>query len=243
MHIENMCKAVETMATEINTQLANGSGGYCPNDIPDIADVLKDLSEAVYYSTIVKEMKEAKEEEETLRKNGIDTSMIASRYYNDYRYTNGQYAPSQMGESTYMDYRRGYTMPYYPDDYDPANSFYMNKWRLGDKARYYDGNGSNGNGMSSTGGMSNYGGTRGYDYGTGIAPQYNESRLDKARRYYTETKMNHNSNSQDDKNAKLQSLEEYSKELVSDITDLIKDASPEEKAAMKTRLATLASKI
>lgn len=245
MHIESIKKMMECLSIKANAELENGIENIDANEMGEVIDMIKDLAEAKYYCKITESMEEAKEEEETLKKLGVDTSMIASRYYNDYRYKNGRYAPTPMTEPIYNG-RRGYVMPYYPDEYDPANEFYMNKWRFGTKPRYYDGggamNGSNGN----SSGVSNSGnGMRGYDdgYRREIYPIMSESNYDRARRGYTESKMTHSGNTTEDKTAKLQSLEEYAKELTSDITEMIRDASPEEKSMLKSRIATLASKI
>lgn len=46
-----------------------------------------------------------------------------------------------------------------------------------------------------------------------------------------------------DKNYQLKELENYMKELSSDITEMIADASPEEKQLLKQKMTTLMSKI
>jgi hypothetical protein len=41
----------------------------------------------------------------------------------------------------------------------------------------------------------------------------------------------------------MQELEKYAQELASDVTDMIRDASPEEKTMLQQKIQTLASKI
>lgn len=58
------------------------------------------------------------------------------------------------------------------------------------------------------------------------------------RRMYMEGKEMHN-----DTNSQLRELEAYLQELSSDITEMIKDASPEERATLHQKMTTLANKI
>ena len=66
--------------------------------------MIKDLSEAEYYATITKAMNEADEADimEKLLEYGDDR-----RYYDQYRYANGRFAPKGRGK------RRGYDEPPY----------------------------------------------------------------------------------------------------------------------------------
>lgn len=65
-----------------------------------------------------------------------------------------------------------------------------------------------------------------------------EGRSPMRRRTYMEGKEQHK-----DKNSQLRELEEYLKELSSDITEMVKDASPEERVTLREKMATLANKI
>lgn len=58
------------------------------------------------------------------------------------------------------------------------------------------------------------------------------------RRTYMEGKEKHN-----DPNSQLRELEAYLQELSSDITEMIRDASTEEKATLRQKMTTLANKI
>ena len=65
-----------------------------------------------------------------------------------------------------------------------------------------------------------------------------EGRSGARRRMYMESKMTHQ-----DQSKKIQELENYMRELTSDITEMIQDASPEEKAILQKKINTLASKL
>jgi len=108
---------------------------------------------------------------------------------------------------------------------------------------YYDGRGGNSNGNSSRGnGSSNgIGGRNGYDEYSKYPMEirdYREGRSPISRRGYMEAKEMHK-----DKNTQMQELEKYMQELSSDITEMIMDATPEEKSVLQQRLNTLVTKI
>ena len=70
-----------------------------------------------------------------------------------------------------------------------------------------------------------------------------ESRYDRAKRGYQETKAMHKDNTPESKQHKMKSLEEYTKELAEDITAMVQDMSAEEKNLIRGKLQTLAQKI
>ena len=72
---------------------------------------------------------------------------------------------------------------------------------------------------------------------------HNESRYDKARRGYEESKAMHKDNSPESKQHKMKELENYMKELSTDVTEIIADASQEEKNMLKNKLQVLMQKI
>lgn len=72
---------------------------------------------------------------------------------------------------------------------------------------------------------------------------YREGRSGQSRRGYMEAKEMHNGNTPEDKKMKMQELEKYMHELTTDITEMIGDASPEEKNMLRNKLQTLTSKI
>ena len=130
-----------------------------------------------------------------------------------------------------------YTTPYYNKMYPD----YRDMERTGGYMYYPTG----GNGGSMNGGSNggNSGGSRGgRSYYTempdimGRDPR--EGRSPMRRRMYMEGKEMHN-----DPNSQLRELEAYLQELSSDITEMIKDASPEERATLHQKMTTLTSKI
>ena len=72
---------------------------------------------------------------------------------------------------------------------------------------------------------------------------HSESRYDRARRGYEESKAMHKGNTAEDKQHKMKELENYMKELSTDVTDMISDMSTEEKSLMKQKMQVLMQKI
>ena len=70
-----------------------------------------------------------------------------------------------------------------------------------------------------------------------------EGRSGQSRRSYMESKEIHRGNSAEEKQKKMKELERYMNELASDITEMISDASPEEKNLLKSKLTNLSTKI
>ena len=64
-----------------------------------------------------------------------------------------------------------------------------------------------------------------------------DDRSSMSKRRYMDGKM-HN-----DKATQMKELEQYTQELASDLTDMVKDATPEEKQLLQQKIAMLAQKI
>lgn len=164
---------------------------------------------------IVESMKEA-ENDDNMRAIEMYEDYPERRYYDNYRYkTSGRFAPK--GKGSYMP-RRGYDEP-------PYYRMNPDMYREHDPEYYRD--------MDKN--------TKGVMYYT--EPITTESRYDKAKRGYEESKMAHKENTPEHKQAKLKDLEMYLKELSEDVTQLIADATPEERAMVKTKMQTLTQKI
>lgn len=117
--------------------------------------------------------------------------------------------------------------PEYPRDMDRDNG-----------RMYYSGNGSsNGSSNGNSGGNnSRGGGTRGYD---GMEMRdYREGRSPMSRRTYMEGKQMHHA-----KDVQMKELEKYLQELSQDVTEMVQDASPEEKQMLQQKISILATKI
>ena len=130
-----------------------------------------------------------------------------------------------------------YTTPYYNKMYPD----YRDMERTGGYMYYPTG--GNSGGMSGGSNSENSSGNRGgRSYYTempdimGRDPR--EGRSPMRRRMYMEGKEMHN-----DPNSQLRELEAYLQELSSDITEMIKDASPEERATLHQKMIMLANKI
>lgn len=113
-----------------------------------------------------------------------------------------------------------YNTKMYPDYYRDAERYngYM----------YYTGGGN--------GGGNNAGSNTAYY--TEMARDPRQGRSPMRRRMYMEGKESHN-----DPKSQLNELEAYLQELSTDITEMIKDASPEERATLHQKMTMLANKI
>ena len=127
-------------------------------------------------------------------------------------------------------------MKYIPYDYD--RDMDRNNGRM-----YYDGypisgayNNNRGNSSSGSNGISSG------SYSERELPielrDYREGRSGRSRRTYMEAKEMHQ-----DKSVYLKELEKYMTELSQDITEMIENASPEEKQLLEKKMTALASKI
>ena len=194
-------------------------------ELGEAIDMLKDLEEAIYYATITKAMHEKEKE--------------GGREVMYYPYP--MYYPTENNSMYYQrgggdgDGRRGY--------YDPYRDMDRDMGRM-----YYSGSGSNsssGNSSSSNGGSrggNSGGGSRSYhemEYPYPIDMRdKREGRSPMNRRMYMEAKEMHQG-----KEVQMKELENYMQELTSDITEMIRDSSPEEKQLMQKKIAALAEKV
>lgn len=191
-----------------------------------VVDMIKDCTEAMYYYTIVEEMKNRKEEEKLMDK-------LERKYYEGQpRNSQGEFTSTNGGN------RRNYNCP--PEQYYPWEVYYDRDMDRQMGRMYYTesgGNSNNGNtGGSSRGYTDGY--EAGYSQGKNQSRDYREGRSGLSRRYYMDMK-NHEHDSQ----KKIQQLESYMNELSDDITEMIVDATPEEKTALKQKLLNLHQKI
>ena len=163
---------------------------------------------------IVEAMKEA-ENEDNMRAIEMYEDYPERRYYDNYRYkTSGRFAPK--GKGSYIP-RRGYEEPPYyrmnPDMYREHTPEYYRDMDRENGRLYFS------------------------------EPITTESRYDKAKRGYEESKMTHKENTPESKQAKMKDLEMYLKELSEDVTQLIADATPEERSMVKNKMQVLTQKI
>jgi hypothetical protein len=217
---------VEKLSEFAKCELDKGIEQVDTKEMGEVAEIIKELSEAEYYAKISKAMDEAEY--------GEDYDYMGAYDEHSRKGYRGQRRDSR---GRYMS-RRGYETPMMMyDDMDYESMEHMRDMDRPYGRMGYAGHSSSGmnSGQSNMGnsGSSSSGGNRGNS----------ESRYDRARRGYEETKEMHKSNSSEDKQHKIKSLEEYMKELSEDVTSMIEGMSPEEKTLAKTKLQSLAQKI
>lgn len=204
--MEQLKQMKSTLMATVQAQMGNLTH-VDTKELGEAIDMIKDLSEAIYYCTITEAMNEKEPKHE-------------AAYFYDGRYP---------GEPYYRDMDRNIGRMYYDGNYGNSSG---------------RGSGSG----NSEGSSSNSGSSRGYD--EMMYPRYmekdwpvemrdkREGRSPMSRRSYMESKEMHH-----DQAKKMQELEKYMQELSKDITEMIEDASPEEKQLLKSKVATLATKI
>ena len=214
MHIKRMHEMIECL-TEC-TESAIKADQTCVGQYPigDVVDMIKDLSEAEYYAKITKAMDESNLEDTMEMFDRYGDGY--RRYYDHYRYKNGKFAPKGSGT-----YRRNYDEPPYYH-MTPERYHEMENMRDMDRDKH---------------------GRMYYTEPSGNNIRMNESNYDRTKRNYTETKELHKSNTPEDKEHNMKSLETYMAELARDVSGMLNDMSQEEKALAKTKLTALVNKI
>ena len=219
MHIKNIHCMIEKLSEVAKCELDKGVENIDTKEMGEVAEIIKELSEAEYYAKISKAMDEAEY--------GEDYDYMGA--YDEYE-RKGYRGQRRDSKGRYMS-RRGYESRMMPEMNWDDMEYMRDMDRDYGKMYYTDGMNGNSRGGSSSG-MSN-GGNRGYS----------ESRYDRARRGYEETKSMHKDNSPESKQMKMKELENYMKELSTDVTEMIMDASPEEKSMLKSKMQVLMQKI
>ena len=213
MDIKRMHCMIEKLAECAEKQFDNGIESVDTAEMGQVTDMLKDLSEAMYYRTLTKAMDDSDPEEimEMFERYGDG----GRRYYDHYRYADGRFAPKGRGT-----YRRGYDEPPY---------YHMTPEMYRSMENYRD--------------MDRRDGRMYYTEPSMNSGVHTESRYDMAKRNYTESKELHRGNTPEDKEQKMKELEKYLREIGSDIAELISDASTEEKNLLKNRMQVIMQKI
>ena len=190
-------------------------------------DIIKDLVCYDKDKKIIEAMDEAEETEEAMK---------YIEMYEDYPERKGYRGQRRDSRGRYMS-RRGYESRMMPEmrweDMEYERDMDRPYGRMG-----YSGSGSSGG--SSMGANSNmgYSESNGGQYSSSMQRDSREGRSGQMRRGYMEAKEKGA-----DKQQKMKELEDYMKELSSDVTEMIGDASPEEKAMLKNKMQVLIQKI
>lgn len=255
MHIKNIHCMIEKLAECAKCEIEKGIEQVNTEEMGEVTDMLKDLCEAEYYAKIAKAMEKAeeedkKEDEYMLKrfKEEFGEEDGEKRYYDNYRYANGRFAPKGRGSyEPRRSGRRGYEEPMYmmtPEMYHMYTPEMMRDMDRQDGRMYYSGGNSNsGSGNSSSTSSGNSGGNRYYGGNESGSRDIREGRAGQSRRSYMETKEMHKGNTPEEKQRKMKELEKYMSELSGDVTEMIEGASQEEKTMLKSKLQTLAQKI
>lgn len=244
--MEQLKQMKETLVGCVQGQLTH-LDSVDAKELGEAVDMIKDLSEAIYYCTITEAM-EKKEE----GGNG-NTMYYPVMYYTERSgNTDGRDNPrggyDRGGRRNYEDYNMMYHGGEMPYPYYPEWEYYRDMDKMKGRMYYNGGNsgssgsGSNGSSGSSSSSSSNGSGTRNYSerempFGEMMRDR-REGRSPQTRKMYMESKEMHK-----DKASQLQELEKYVQELTSDMVEMVEGASPEEKQLLSNRIATLATKI
>lgn len=246
-----MHKLAKQIADCLKTNVENiGIENFSGQNLDDLKDWSEIIKNIVCYDKdyrIIEAMdKEEKEDEESEK---YFLKMLKEEYGMEddeaRRFYRGQ--PRSKTSGRFMrrgDGRRNYTPYSYmmPEIYDEDAEYYRDMDRS-EGRMYYTGRGTNprpggmerANSTSSGRNRSYYGGESGRDS--------REGRSGMSRRSYIETKESHSDNTPESKQHKMKELEKYMSELGTDITEMISDASNEEKTLLKNKLQVLAQKV
>lgn len=211
--MEQLKSMKESLIAQVQTQLNNIQQADA-HELGAAVDMIKDIAETEYYCSIVKAMKEKEEEKET------------ERYYYTERYMPIPYQRTLDSR----DLEKSYGRMYYDE---PAGSHMTGSSSYSDRSggRVYQDNSRND--------------SRGYyemPYMLPSSPMMmrdpREGRSAGRRKMYMEAKEMHQP-----KEKQMHELDSYMQELSGDITDMIRDASPEERQMLQQKLSSLVTKI
>lgn len=266
MDIERLHKIIEKLTECAEHEVNKGTESLDTEEFCKVVEAIKCVAEAMYYRKVFKSM----EEEEKQEKENYDEESDIMRYYRGQprSKSSGRFMSRNDGRRSNRG-RRNYDMAMNPAEitrmmYYGDEDEYMDNMMY-DRAAgrmYYGGSGGNnsgslstsnggnsgsngGRGNASSSGSSNSGsgGNRYYGQESNMMRDEREGRSGQSRKRYYDAKQTHTSNSTEDKQVKVKELENYMKELSTDITEMIEDASPEEKTMLKTKMQNLITKI
>ena len=185
------------------------------DDLKDFTEIAKNIACFDKDYRIVEAMEKSEDNEDIMRMVEQYEDYPDRRFYDNYRYANGRFAPKGKGT------RRGYIEPPYyhqmPDDFRTWEDKPMQE-RMRDLDR-----------MS---------GRMHYTEPTTATRDSREGKSGMMRRSYIEAKEMHK-----DKDTTMQELEKYLKGVSEDITDVIGSMTPEERSMLKSKMSTLVTKL
>lgn len=219
MDMESLKKMKECLIGVAEGQVYGNIEKVNAEELGEVMDMIKDLSEAVYYCTITESMEKqaSMDNNKTMYYSSYPMEEYDPRY-RDRRGVGTMYA--QGGNSG-----AGNNMGGQMSDRGSVRNFSNNMPR-----RYSDGQSS----------YMVYHDLPEHIYRDGMMHEMRdprEGRSGERRKMYMEGK------GYKDKAKQMQELENYMQELASDLTEMVQDASPEEKQLLQNKIATLASKV
>ena len=185
------------------------------DDLKDFTEIAKNIACFDKDYRIVEAMEKSEDNEDIMRMVEQYEDYPDRRFYDNYRYANGRFAPKGRGT------RRGYIEPPYyhqmPDDYrtwedKPIQERMRDLDRMSGRMHYTEP-------MTAT-------------------RDSREGKSGMMRRSYIEAKEMHK-----DKDTTMQELEKYLKGVSEDITDVIGSMTPEERSMLKSKMSTLVTKL
>lgn len=185
------------------------------DDLKDFTEIAKNIACFDKDYRIVEAMEKSEDNEDIMRMVEQYEDYPDRRFYDNYRYANGRFAPKGRGT------RRGYIEPPYyhqmPDDYrtwedKPVQERMRDLDRMSGRMHYTEP-------MTAT-------------------RDSREGKSGMMRRSYIEAKEMHK-----DKDTTMQELEKYLKGVSEDITDVIGSMTPEERSMLKSKMSTLVTKL
>ena len=218
----------ESLTAAVQSQMTNLAQANT-EELGAAIDMIKDLSEAIYYCTITESMKEAAEEKEEMMK--------MQKYAQQNGNGGNQQQQQQQPQVMYFQERIREPYPMMRDiDRDQGRMYYNGD---GGSSGGGSSGGSGGNSGSSGRGGGSSSGSRNYSEPTYMNQRdWREGRSPERRRTYMESKTMNS-----DKTMHMRELENYAQELMTDILEMINDATPEEKQLMKKKMTDLANKL
>ena len=233
MHIKHIHEMVETLTEVAKCELDKGIECVDTKEMGEVTDMIKDLCESEYYAKISKAMDEAEYGEDYDWMGAYDEH-DRKGYRGQPRDAMGRYR-SRRGRRR-MGFDEVDTVPYFdePPYWHMTPTMYRQHepeyWRDMDRKKlgrmYFDGDKMD---MPKDEMM-----VRNPEYRRDVR----EGRSGEKRKGYMEAKEMGK-----EKGEKMRELENYMKELSTDVTEMISDASPEEKSMLKTKMQTLLQKI
>ena len=255
MHIKHIHETMEKLSKYACEEACKNVEEIDTKELGEVVDMISDLAKAEYHARISKAMEEEeKDEQEEIKhimremKEQYGEEEGERRFYDNYRYANGRFAPKGRGT------RRGYTPVYRmtPEMYrENSPEYYRDMDKQSRGVMYFSspisGGNMEGNGRAYTEGYSD-GNRKGYEEGMRDGERMGRnsqlgSRYENAKRSYQEVKSVHNSGSTEDKKIIMKEIEKVIDVVMPELQQLVENCGPEVKSLVKTKVTSELQKI